>query len=140
MYPFPNAVNSYFSFLYDLGFSVKEKIEVDPQSMGNGYFIFMSSLTGIEIVLDRGQVLIRIGKASQETKEWIEWSIVLSAYSPAEQAYDFELDIDTQAKRLSELLKKYCMELLKGDFSKKDLHTAIQAKIGKVFLARFLEA
>jgi hypothetical protein len=140
MYPFPNAVYKYFSFLNDLGFTIKEKEEVDPKAMGNGFFVFISSSAGIEIVLDRGQVLMEIGKASQDRKEWIDWSIISSVYSPTEKAYDFELDIDSQVKRLSELLRKYCLGLLKGDFSNKILHQVIQNEVGKAFLARFLQA
>lgn len=140
MYPFPNAINKYFSFLYELGFSVKEKEEINFSSMGNGYFVFVSSSVGVEIVLDRSQVLMKIGKVSQGRRDWIDWSIIFVAYSPSEKAYDFDLDTDTQVKRISELLKKYCIELLKGDFNDKVLHQVIQNEIGKSFLNRFLQA
>ena len=122
MYPFPNAINRYFSFLYDLGFYVKEKEEVNKGSFGNGYFVFVSSAVGLEIVLDRGQVLMKIGKVPQDRKDWIEWSIILTAYTPNTQAYDFNLDIDSQVKRISELLNQYCLELLNGNFNDAVLH------------------
>jgi hypothetical protein len=140
MYPFPDAVDKYFSFLYELGFIVKEKVEFDTNVMGNGYFVFISLSVGLEIVLDRCQVLMKIGKTSQDRREWIDWSIIFAAYSPTEKAYDFELDVDSQVKRLSELLRKYCLELLEGDFNNKILHQVIQNKVGKAFLARFLQA
>ena len=140
MYPFPNAINRYFSFLYDLGFYMKEKEEDNKGSVGNGYFVFVSSAVGLEIVLDRGQVLMKIGKVPQDRKDWIEWSIILSAYTSNTQAYDFNLDIDSQVKRISELLKQYCLELLNGNFNDEVLHQVIKKQIGKGFLERFLQA
>jgi hypothetical protein len=101
---------------------VKEKEEVNKGSFGNGYFVFVSSAVGLEIVLDRGQVLMKIGKVPQDRKDWIEWSIILTAYTPNTQAYDFNLDIDSQVKRISELLKQYCLELLNGNFNDAVLH------------------
>lgn len=139
MQPFPNAINKHFSFLYDLGFHVKEKEEINTGSFGNGCFVFVSHTTGLEIVLDRGQVLMKIGKASQNRQDWIEWSIILAASAPNTQPYDFDADIDTQVKKLSELLKIYCSELLIGNFNNEVLHQVIKKQIGKSFLERFLQ-
>ncbi|MBI5351999.1 MAG: hypothetical protein HZB50_05120 [Chloroflexi bacterium] len=137
MYPFPNAINNYFGFLNEYGFSIIEKEEINISAMGNGYYHFMSETTGIEIALDRGQVLIKIGKSQQDRKDWLEWSIILEAYAPNLEAYDFELDIDSQVKRISELLKKYCTKLLEGHFNNEDLLNTIENKIGKGFRKRF---
>jgi len=133
MYPFPNAINNYFGFLNEYGFSILEKEEINTSAMGNGYYRFMSETTGIEIALDRGQVLMVIGKSQQDRKDWLEWSIILEAYAPDIKAYDFEIDIDSQVRRISELLKQYCAKLLEGDFSDEILLNVIEDKIGKGF-------
>jgi len=140
MYPFPNAINNYFDFLNDYGFSVIEKEEVNTKVMGNGYFLFMSETTGVAIVLDRGQVLMNIGKSNQDRKDWLDWSIAIKAYAPDVKAYDFEMDIDSQVKRVSELLKQYCVKLLEGDFSDENLLNVIEDKIGRGFRKRFSQS
>lgn len=137
MYPFPNAVNTYFSFLKSYGFSVIEKEEVNTGAFGNGYFVFVSDAVGIEIVLDRGQVLMKIGKSVQDRQDWLEWTVVIAAYAPEVKAYDFELDIDAQVGRISELLQRYCAKLLEGDFNDDRLLRIIDDKIGKDFRERF---
>lgn len=116
MSEFPKAVNSYFNFLTYYDFSVSEKVEIDSGVFGNGYFTFKSKTIGIEIVLDRGQVLMSVGRSDQKKQDWLDWSQVLAIYAPNLIAYDFELTIDSQVKRLSDLLKKYCKKLLEGDF------------------------
>ena len=140
MYPFPNAINNYFGFLNDYGFSILEKEEINTSAMGNGYYRFMSETTGIEIALDRGQVLMVIGKSQQDRKDWLEWSIILEAYAPDIKAYDFEIDIDSQVRRISELLKQYCAKLLEGDFSDETLLNVIEDKIGKGFRESFSQS
>ena len=140
MYPFPNAINNYFGFLNEYGFSILEKEEINTSAMGNGYYRFMSETTGIEIALDRGQVLMVIGKSQQDRKDWLEWSIILEAYAPDIKAYDFEIDIDSQVRRISELLKQYCAKLLEGDFSDEILLNVIEDKIGKGFRESFLQS
>lgn len=140
MYPFPHAITMYFSFLNNYGFSVIEKEEINTGTFGNGYFVFMSKATGIEVVLDRGQVLMKIGKSNQNRGDWLEWSIALAAYAPNIKAYDFDLDIDSQVKRISELLQQFCIKLLEGDFSDESLLNVIEDRIGKGFRKRFSES
>ncbi len=140
MYPFANAVTSYFSFLNNYGFSIIEKEEINMEAFGNGYFVFQAQATGIELVLDRGQVLMKIGKTNQSRGDWLEWSIALAAYAPDLKAYDFDLDIDSQVKRISDLLQKYCTKLIEGDFSDENLLHVIEDKIGRGFRKRFSEA
>ncbi|MCC6569875.1 MAG: hypothetical protein IT315_11625 [Anaerolineales bacterium] len=137
MYPFPNAVNTYFSFLRSYGFSVIEKEEVNTGAFGNGYFVFVSDAVGMEIVLDRGQVLMKIGKSVQDRQDWLEWTVVIAAYAPEVKAYDFELDIDAQVRRISNLLQLHCAKLLEGDFNDDRLLRIIEDKIGKDFRERF---
>ncbi len=135
---FSNAINKYFNFLFDYGFSVYEKEEYST-AFGNGYYRFKSNITGIEIVLDRGQVLMVIGKILQERRDWLEWSLILKVYAPNIKPYDFEISVESQVKRISELLQQYCVTLLSGDFSDERLIAGIEDERGKQFLKRFLE-
>lgn len=136
---FPDAVNKHFNFLINLGFIVYEKLECDTAAFGNGYYRFKSDRVGIEIVLDRGQVLMKIGKSSQDIKDWLEWSRILKAYAPGTKAYDFDIDIESQVKRISELLQQHCTKLLGGDFDDEKLLRTIEDFYGKNFLQRFLQ-
>ena len=136
---FPNAINNCFSFLLEIGFSIYDKVECDPNAFGNGYYRFSSDTVGLEIVLDRRQVLVAIGKISQDRRDWLEWSHILKAYARNVKAYDFDLDIGLQVRRISELLQKYCTELLGGDLNNEDLLKEIEDAYGKKFLRRFLQ-
>ena len=137
---FPYAINKYFGFLLDRGFSIYDKVECDTNAFGNGYYRFKSKFVAVEIVLDRGQVLASVGKISQDRYDWLEWSHVLKAYRSDANAYDFNVDIESQVKRISELLQQHCVKLLDGDFNDENLHKEIENTYGKSFLKRFLQS
>ena len=99
--------------------------------------MFTSNAAGLEIVLDRGQVVMKIGKSVQNRQDWLEWAVVIATYAPEVKAYDFELDIDAQVRRISELLQLHCAKLLEGDFNDDRLLRIIEDKIGKDFRKRF---
>ena len=62
-----NLIVQHFRYLIDdYGFRVDEH-EFAHQTFGNAFVIFKSSLTGIEIVIDRNQAFIRAGDPSQPT-------------------------------------------------------------------------
>ena len=136
---FPTAITKYFGFLLDSGFSIYDKAEYDSGAFGNGYYRFSSGTVGIEIALDRGQVLVAIGKISQDRKDWLEWSHVLKAYASGVEAYDFDVDVETQVKRISELLQQFCEELLDGNFSDERLLREIEDAYGKNFLKQYIQ-
>ena len=136
--PFPKAINQYFSFLFDWGFSIKEKEDENTNLFGNGYYIFVSNRVGIEIVLDRGDVLMSIGKIGQARTDWLDWSIILAAFDTQTNAYEFELSVEAQVKHLGELLHLHGFEILRGDFSNPNLHKQIVENLGHAFLDRFL--
>ncbi|MFZ5856092.1 MAG: hypothetical protein ACOYZ6_04615 [Chloroflexota bacterium] len=137
---FPDAVNKHSNFLINLGFIVYEKLECDTSAFGNSYYRFKSEKVGIEIVLDKGQVLLKIGKISEDRRDWLEWSHVMKAYAPDVKAYDFDIDIEPQVKRISELAQQYCTKLLSGDFNDENLLRVIEDAYGKNFLRRFLQS
>jgi len=136
---FSNAISNYFNFLFDYGFSIIEKEECNTSAFGNGYYRFASETVGLEIVLDRGQVLMTIGKISQERRDWLEWSQILKAYVLDIKPYDFDVDIESQVRRIGKLLQQHCTKILGGDFSDENLLKEIEENIGKEFLKRFLQ-
>lgn len=105
-------------------FHVDQK-EFDPQTMGNAVVIFKSQNIGIEIVVDRDQVLISIGNQIDTREKWFDFSDVIKYYAPhIEKAYIFtektiettwDDAVETQLVRLSVILRQYCESVLKGD-------------------------
>jgi len=132
----------YFGYLVsDYDFRVEEK-RYDPQVMGNAVVRFASPKLGVEIVVDRNQVLMSLGDPADVRKEWFEFSNVLRYFAPSvENAYIFpektaentwDEIIQAQASRLADILRQYCDQLLKGDLSMK-------VSIAKIQAARRLE-
>ena len=112
----------YFGYLInEYGFHVEEK-DFTPQMMGNAYVLFKSAKIGIEVVIDRNQVLISIGDQSEVRDKWSEFSDILKYLAPSEVPYIFyertdELTWDeavkAQLSRTSSLLRQYCETMLK---------------------------
>ena len=114
----------YFGFLVnDYGFRVEEK-EFTPQMMENAYVLFTSLKTGIEVVIDRNQVLISMGDKSEAKEFWFEFSDVLRYFAPSEVPYIFyertddmtwDEAVKAQLSRTSILLRCFCEPMLKGE-------------------------
>jgi hypothetical protein len=138
-----SLVRQHFRYLTDeYGFSITHD-EYFPEHMGNADMVFMSPQIGIEIVLDRGQVLIDIGSVLQTRKEWFEFSDVIHFFaSEIEPVYIFPQDfanyqaaIESQVSRLAQLMRQYCEPLIRGDLS---MQSGIR-KIEHNRVARILE-
>jgi hypothetical protein len=125
-----DLIVQYFGFLVsEYEFRIEEK-EFSPQAMGNAVVVFMSSAVGVEIVVDRDQVLIRMGSKKDQRKLWFEFSDVLKYFAPSiEKAYIFpektlentgDEIVESQIKRLSSILRQHCEPFLKGDLSSKN--------------------
>lgn len=118
----------YFKFLMDdFGFKVTGK-NFNKEMMGNAYVNFTSKTTGIQIVVDRNQVFITIGKITEPIKNWLQFSDALKFYNPDEKAYIFYEKTDSiswdeaerlQLDRLSKIILN-CTPLLLGDFSEEN--------------------
>ncbi len=119
-----DLIVQYFRYLVDeYGFKIEQK-EFDPSAMGNAIVIFKSEKIGIEVVIDRDQVLISIGDQSDPRKEWFEFSDVVKYSFPSiENVYNFtektadstwDDAVESQLHRLSVMLLQYCEPLLKG--------------------------
>lgn len=111
------------------GFSVMRELS-SPEYMGNALVTYTSDIVGIEIVVDRDQVLVTIGKISWPEERWFEFTDVINYFAPDEDPYIFwdqernvQIDVETQVKRIIHLLEQHCGKLLEGDFS-----SAVQIK------------
>lgn len=118
-------IRKYFYYLIeDYGFSV-ERMEFDPQAMGNAVLIFISSWLGIEIVVDRNQVLLSIGEHRAPREQWFEFLDVVKYFAPCENIeYIFpektsnntwDEVVEIQLARLADILQRYCKPLLNGE-------------------------
>ncbi len=121
------SVKKHFGFLLtDYDFFIAHE-QFSPEAMGNAQIIFKSPLVGIDIVLDRSQVLVSIGSLVEPRRDWFEFSDVLYCFVPNLAAYifpsvptdfpDFGSSVDAQVSRLARLMSQYCVPILKGDLS-----------------------
>ena len=127
MYDRTDMILQYFSFLIsEYSFRIEKK-EYDASAMGNCFIVFVSSRIGIEVVIDRDQVLIAVGDQLTSRDKWFDFSYVYQYFSnTTDSPYKFppktgdntwDEIVDIQLQRLSDLLKQYCVPLLKGDLS-----------------------
>ena len=136
-------IKEYFKFLEKYGFSISRK-KYSPEIMGNAEVIYQSPSVSVKIVIDRGQVLINIGKVSWLEKDWFEYSDVVSFFAPGEDAYIFPEEADNsqytleiQLKRVASMLEKYCRKMLEGDFSMQNQIKEIETKRINKMLSSF---
>jgi hypothetical protein len=138
----------YFGYLiHDYDFHVERK-DFTPQMMGNAFVIFKSSKIGIEVVIDRNQVLISMGDQSETREKWFEFSDVLANFAPSEVPYIFYERTDniswdeaimSQLSRTSILLRHYCEPMLMGELGMKKEITEIEEKRVAEMLRRLEE-
>jgi hypothetical protein len=128
----------YFDYLIsDYKFLLARK-EFDSQAMGNSIVVYKSHSYIIEIVVDRNQVLMRIGEHSDPSREWFEFTDVVHSYAPAKKnVYIFpiktkknswEAVVEKQLARLSAMLREYCEPLLLGEIWKREKIKEIELK------------
>lgn len=117
-------INNYFQFLIsDYGFNI-ENMEFDYHSMGNAVVIYASPFFGIEVVIDRNQVLIRIGEIHESRKEWFDLIDVVNYYTHEEKKlYSFpeknesnywDEIIEIQLESLARVIYQFCRPILIG--------------------------
>ncbi len=131
-----DLVIQYFNYLIlEFGFHIEQK-EFDPQIMGNTLITFISPEIGIEIVIDKNQVLLTIGDQKEIKEKWLEFTDVIHYFSPSEVPYIFYTQTDTvswdeaveaQLKRVAFMLRQYCTPLLQGDLTMKEKIKKIEA-------------
>ena len=122
------AVEKEFSSLVsEYGFSPLQET-YSPEIMGNSSITYLSDKTILIIVLDRGQVLMKIGESTKPRKDWFELTDVVRFFAADETMDVYQLStknpydtipIEEQVSRLAMLTRNYCVPFLKGDFSMK---------------------
>jgi hypothetical protein len=142
-----DLILQYFGYLItEYDFSVEEKV-FDPGMMGNAFVKLKSSLVGIEIVIDRDQVLITLGDPMEPREKWIEYSAVLQYFAPSEVAYSdpaqlfnekrannpsnketWEDVVETQLRRIASMFRQYCETILNGKLGMKNVIEEIKEK------------
>jgi hypothetical protein len=139
-------IKRYFKYLTDEYAFLIEREGYSPEAMGNAYIVFTSKLIAIRVVVDRGQVLIDIGKVALPEKEWFEFTDVIHYFNPGiKKVYAFSgvplekqnFTIEAQVKHVSLILRQYCEPLLIGDFSMEDQIKEIERKRAKEMLEHF---
>jgi len=125
-----NLIVQYFSFLVDKYEFVVQDKKYAPEVMGNAYVVFRSPNIGIEVTIDRNQVLIAIGEQSDQRKKWFDFTDVMRYFSPSVgEVYVFpdktidntwEDVIEIQLQRLSSMLRDSCKPILRGELWMKE--------------------
>jgi hypothetical protein len=121
---FADLVKKHFAFLLsDYGFQISEILGGRGEAMGNAAVTLESAHGAMQIVNDRGQVLISIGPSGTPRREWFEFSVVVQTYAPevhpvyifpTDDAATFEVRLETQVQRVAELARTYCQPALRG--------------------------
>lgn len=133
-----DLIVKYFNYLVsEYGFRIEQK-EFAPEVMGNAVVVFKSPTVGVEIVVDRDQVLVSMGDQKELRRQWFEFSDVLKHFAPSiKEAYIFPEKtsentwnevVEIQMRRLADILRQYCEPFLKGDLSGKEQIKQIEEK------------
>ncbi len=139
-----DLIVQHFRYLIDeYDFKIEQK-EFDPSAMGNAIVIFNSIKIGVEIVIDRDQVLISIGNRSDPRREWFEFSDVVKYFAPSmNNVYDFpektpditwDEVVETQLTRLAVILRESCKPLLRGEsLARTEIKKIEKERVDKMF-------
>jgi hypothetical protein len=126
-------IYKYFSFLLDdFGFSITE--ERYDQEMGNAVVGFSKNQTCIELIKDRGQILVTLGDKRLSKWDWVEFADAIGFLSGnISPVYIFQsqnknVTEESQLSRVSVLMKQHCLVILSGEMSVIQLRDAIRSK------------
>jgi len=114
----------------------------DSKMFGNEGYDISNGKTMVSFQKDRGQLLIDIGYPKLQRTKWYDLSIIIRAMTGENiNVYKFDeknisLTTEEQAKNLSPLMKKYCIEILQGNWSLEPKIIATRTKWGKEALQK----
>lgn len=139
------TIEKHFEYLIDeYNYHVVSE-EFSPQAMGNAYVIYASSSIGIQVTVDRSQVLLNIGDISDNKKDWFDFSDVIKFFNPSiSDPYIFTEKTDKnntddiveiQIRRLASLLGQNCRPILGGELWMKEKIKVIE----KTRVAKMIE-
>jgi hypothetical protein len=124
---FAELVMKHFKYLIDsYGFTVAKEEPIH----GGTVVEFRSRYCRVRVVLDRCQVVVEIGPNKLFNKPWFDLSYVILfkdpdshfeyEFDPEGYVQDRESSQDRQVRRVAELTRRYCEEMLRGDFSSQE--------------------
>ncbi len=113
---FKSQVERNFSFLMH---EYNCKITKEEFSDYGDRIVYESSLCRVNIVMEKLQVFVGLSPTNKSNEEIDLGHIILykDPKSNFEYAFDPEGYVETEPIRLAMLLNKYCVDILKGDFS-----------------------
>lgn len=102
-----------------------DREQYSPEVMGNASVVYKAANIGIQVVVDRSQVLLNIGESVLPDRYWFDFSDVMQYFAPhIKSIYGFQNNdsrecpnIGGQLKELAVMLRQYCEPILRGDFS-----------------------
>ncbi|MEW5868719.1 MAG: hypothetical protein AB1894_05535 [Chloroflexota bacterium] len=115
-------IKQYFQYLMDeYGFCV-DREQYSPDTMGNAEVVVKLDSTTVQVVIDRSQVLIKVGATEWSERKWLDFAAVARYFDPSlKEAYVFpevaEMRVEIQLDRLAHMLRQDCEPVLRGDFS-----------------------
>jgi hypothetical protein len=129
-YYYVNLTKQYFQFLInEFGFSIIKESYNPEIKIGNGSVMYQSKFVTLEVVVDKTEVLLKIGQRRAPLEKRFDFLDVMKCFAPeVEDAYlrsgitltlKDSLVIETRIRNIGTLLRKYCQPLLAGDFSMK---------------------
>ena len=116
-------IQTEFNFLFKVFHFRPIQTGNDSKLFDNEGFDISNGKTIVSFQKDRGQLLIDIGYPRLPRLKWYDLSIIIKAITGENiDTYKFtekniSLTTEEQAQNLSPLLKKYCAELLSGNWS-----------------------
>jgi hypothetical protein len=136
-------VHAAFQFLLDeYGYSINR--ELYEQEMGNAIVMFSRGNARIEVVKDRGQILVRFGNERLDQREWIEFAQAVQHFSKnLDPVYAFppeynEATESAQIYHVASLMKMHCHPIVSGEISAVQLHDTLLVE-RRAATHRFLE-
>ena len=140
-YGFAERVKIHFEYLIrDYGF--QEEIRRVPEIFGDRVVDYQSDDVGVELLLDRGEVAVRIGPRSDSPEKWIDIRFLLPFVVPEidEPVYVYpaegdscEAQVEWQIARLARLVRHYLTPVLRGEFTRWEEVVEYWRERGKAF-------
>jgi len=141
-YYYVSLMKQHFLFLInEYGFSIIKESYSPEIKIGNGSVVYQSKLVTLEIVVDKTDVLLKIGQRKAPLEKWFDFLDVMKYFAPeVDDVYlrsgvtlslKDSLAVETRLHNIAILLRKYCQPLLAGDFSMKAKIQEVEEKRSK---------
>jgi hypothetical protein len=123
MNSFVESIKQYYLFLQnEYGYSVKFILYKEQEPWSDGIITYFSAKTIIEILKDRDSIEITIQPAKDPIISRINVRTILEAINVPEMADNWKFinqeEIENKISKYAQLLRKYCLPEIKGDFAR----------------------